>query len=150
MDAAELVRARTQIEEVLLRNSSFYRASPEDETLYLLDVAALATFTYQILEYAATIFGATLPIIQAGRWAYGRLSDKKAGTTPAAARTELTDTELRERLVRLRDNLKDGSLRAELAGDIRQILEYHGWPATESQADAQKILGALTGDGRAT
>jgi len=148
MDAAELDRTRTQIEDVLMRNSSFYRASPEDETLYLLDVVALAKLVYMIMGYAATIFGATLPIIAGGKWVYDRWKGDKAGDTPAAAPPALSDKELRERLVRLRDNLKDENLRAELAGNIRQILEYHGWPATESDADAKKILGALTGHGQ--
>jgi hypothetical protein len=152
-----------QINEILLKNSSFYRTSPEDTALYLVDFTVIASLTYQIIQYAANIFGAALPVIGGLTWAYKKFlarpdsnpQSKTVSEDDRVAFPALNATELGRRLEALRGDAQNETLRTELISHIEQILGFHGWPTEEAKTDAQLIVNVLlnpevTGDGPTT
>jgi hypothetical protein len=143
---------RSDVVDVLLDNGSFYRESPKDDALHLVDAEAIGKLAYLLVQYAANIFGATLPILVAGKWAYKKyFADSLPITATGSGGAQskdlepkvLSDTDLRVRLVNLKTNLQNEKLRAELTNDFRRILEFHGWPTNEARGDASKTLEAL-------
>jgi hypothetical protein len=146
----EIHDPRPQINEILLKNSSFYREGPEDTALHLVDFVAIGSLAYQIIQYAANIFGATLPVIGGVTWAYKKFSAKHEPSTQPKTATDdqvsvpvLNAAELRQRLELLRRNAENETLRGEMISHVKQILEFHGWPSAEAEADAQSILTVL-------
>ena len=145
---------KSDVTGILMANSSFYRESPDDEGLYLLDPVTIGALAYKIIEFAANVFGATLPLIAAGRWAYKKyLRGKAAPAEPLRAGEQVApkamiQVELRVSLERLKSNAQHPDIRRGLADDVRMILEYHGWPTAEAEADAGRIVTTLVdGDG---
>ena len=148
--ANEVDALQSAVKQLLVSNGSFYRAAPEDKSLYMLDLVVLGKLAYTIIEFAANVFGAFGPVIVGGRWVYKRYwkpdapahtagDDKVAG--PPALKT--SPAELQARLQALRSNLQDEAVRTQLQGDVRELLEFHGWPAGESEKDARRIVAAL-------
>ena len=144
-----------QIEDILVPNASFYRNSPHDENMYLLDFSIVTKLAYELIQYAADIFGAALPLIGIGRWAYRKYfldasppptRHESASRETAQESIVIQGNELKDRLSQLYTNLLDQNLQEKLCDDIRRILEFHGWPSTESAVDARKIVEALVKD----
>ncbi len=69
---------RAGVTGLLMANSSFYRESPDDEALHLIDPVTIGALAYKIIEFAANVFGAALPLIAGGRWAYKKYFRGKA------------------------------------------------------------------------
>lgn len=138
MKEDSLTQLQTNIEEIINPNMSFYRDSPEDETLYYIDPSTIAKVAYVIIQYAANIFGAIQGFIAAGRWISSRAKKKEA-------RKELVidNSLLQARIKTLKANLADTNLRSELKKDIQQMLNYHGWPADEADKDSEKIINSF-------
>jgi hypothetical protein len=141
-------RLESDVADILLANSAFYRSSPDDEALYLIDPATLAALAYKILQVAAVVFGATIPPIKGASWLYRKYVSKDVAQPDDPARTavprELPRTELRANLERLKANAQDVEINQQLNEGLEQILAYHGWPAAEARADAQRIAAVLT------
>ena len=143
----------SQVTDILLTNGSFYRQTPDDEKLYLIDLAALGLLAYKIIEFAANVFGAVLPVAAGIRWAYVKyFPGETAADRPTDASKEgpppaLQPVELKARLEQLKLNAEDPQVRGQLEGDVTKILQYHGWPTAEADADAKRIVAALVAHG---
>jgi hypothetical protein len=127
------------VQTVLLRNATFYAKGPDDSSMYLIDVAAIAKLTYLILEYASTIFGAVLPVISGVSWMLERRKKKDA----AAAGDAQLSQELNARLQQLRHNLEDQRVEEALTKNVAEMLAYHGWPEGEAATDARSVVGLI-------
>ena len=143
----------SQVTDILMTNASFYRQTPDDEKLYLIDLAVLGTLAYKIIEFAANVFGAVLPVAGGIRWAYVKYFPREtAADRPADASKEgpppaVPPGELKGRLEQLKLDTEDPHVRGQLEDDVTNILEYHGWPTTEADADAKRIVAALVAHG---
>ena len=138
------------ISEVLLSNSSFYRESPDDESLYYIDIAPIGALAYEIIKFAANVFGASLPLIASTLWLYKKYFPRApsadsnlSGKSEETAQLAIEQTNIEEKLDNLRSNAKDPDIRQRLAEDIEKILAYHGWPIGASGSDADQIVSAL-------
>jgi hypothetical protein len=142
----------SQITDLLLPNGSFYRGSPDDKNLYLIDLVALGALALKIMEVASNIFGTVLPIAAGARWAYKKyLGDdtKPALDATPAPKGILPPGELKASLERVKVNAQDPAVRGQLEADVAKILQYHGWPATEANTDAKQIVTTLVSRGKA-
>ena len=118
----------SQVTDILMANGSFYRKAPDDERLYLIDLAALGTLAYSIIEFAANVFGAVLPVAGGIRWAYIKYfprettADRPADAPKEGALPKLPPGELKNRLERLKLNTQDPHVRGQLENDVTNIL----------------------------
>lgn len=150
-------KLRDDVTEILLANGSFYRTSPRDKNLYWLDAVVIGQFAYEIIQFAANVFGAAIPLVAGSRWVYKKYFGDSASQEPPGQSDEqpstlppqLGDVELRGRLEQLRVNVRDPGVRQQLLDDLKGILQYHGWPTSEAITDSQTILTALVDHDRA-
>ena len=142
MKTKEIEDLQTHIGEIINSNGSFYRQNEEDETLYYIDPATLAKLAYDIIQYAANIFGAIQGGIAATRWIKNKLKDKKK-QTPYLLDDKKDEGEISKQIPILKENLKNAELKSELKTDVENILQHHGWPKTDADKDAQKIVNKL-------
>jgi hypothetical protein len=154
--AADQPDPQREIASVLMRNATFYRQGPDDETLYYVDPATLATFAFDIMQYVGTVFGATVPLIQGVQWLRRRQkaranasepgADGAKGEQPRDFSAELEDASpevLQQLLAAARAKLDDAKVHATIEQNIQEILVHHGWPAGEANGDASRIMSIL-------
>jgi len=149
----ELANLEVSISEVLLPNASFYRESPNDESLYYIDIATVGALAYEIMQFAANVFGATIPLVAGGRWLYKKYFSNESPTdsySPDNSENLLSapidKDNVKEKLDNLRHHGRDPEIRENLTQDIEKILNFHGWPAVEASNDANQIVKSLIDD----
>lgn len=138
------------VSDILLPNGSFYRKSPEEESLYLVDAVEIGTLAYQIIQFAANVFGAALPLIAGSHWLYRKYFPNKKNLLPHVSDSNeeqmlrmQQQADLEAKLDQLQRNVKDPHICLQLSEDITKILEYHGWPADQARVDADHVVTAL-------
>ncbi|TAJ14227.1 hypothetical protein DMA11_05930 [Marinilabiliaceae bacterium JC017] len=140
MKELNLEKLQDNIEEVLSSNISFYRNSPDDESLYCMPPEIITCLGVEIFQYAATFFGALPGAIAAGRWITAKMKKKPTALSHEKQAGRKDKESLRSRLAVVRLNLEDDKLKTEFKKDIGVLLAYHGWPADEANDDAEKLL----------
>lgn len=123
-----------KVQEILMPNLSFYRESPEDKQLHLIDPVTALILSYEIMQFLATGF----TIIQGVAWLRER-KNKKNQVNNAT----INEKEQLPQIYKLKEIIKNKDVYSELLSEISGMLKYHGWPETDAETDAHKVIGVI-------